>query len=651
MICSLIYIFSFLGILPIALIMQRVVISNHSQQNDLSENLVKSLQSTSCDVITINEYFPEEVKHREQAIRWCEMFVVVASVRYQRHTYCLELANYAKTIRKPIITILGQTNYKPFGTLGAIAVAGGTTIDFTRKEDFESNVTRLKKEVEVKSVSSSTSKPEIPKSGFVANANKTATKCSGVFVSYQSDTTNIAKMIEAALISNGGSTLGNPTKSNDEAIIGCQVFVAVLSREYQSSEQSQASYELARAYRKNIVPVIGAKEYTPSGWLALAIAGKLYYSMPDHETAYKPFYDSSLMNDFCYAVKAFLQPQASEEERESSEIAALDKQLEDCKKKLQQWPPQPRPKEEEQAAAVTQAETAVAEMKVTADKKNLPFNYIHHEVTRMSFVPPKPLFDARGVPLRRTFDVMCSYQWDIQRFVRNFYMDLHMRNVEVWMDIWGGMQGNINESMANAVECSAVIICFLTEKYQKSVNCCLELKYALDRQKPIIFIKVEPSLVLLPWISDVVARSQVFEMSSISDAGKKDDGIPRINRIAELTRVYVTKRPRRPIEDDVTEEVFARRDMLEDALYWIHHNQGTARFIKCGRCGAEFDDNSMEGCKRHSSYFMGGTIMAGRWMCCQQRSKDSPGCSKAKHTTTVKKWAQIPGHGGCFNWS
>ena len=88
-------------------------------------------------------------------------------------------------------------------------------------------------------------------------------------------------------------------------------------------------------------------------------------------------------------------------------------------------------------------------------------------------------------------------------------MDLHMRNLEVWMDIWGGMQGNINEAMANAVECSTAMVCFLTAKYQQSVNCCLELKYALSRGKPIIFIKVEPKLSLLPWISDVVARSKV----------------------------------------------------------------------------------------------------------------------------------------------
>jgi hypothetical protein len=139
-------------------------------------------------------------------------------------------------------------------------------------------------------------------------------------------------------------------------------------------------------------------------------------------------------------------------------------------------------------------------------------------------------------------------------------------------------------------------------------------------------------------------------MSSISDSGKMDDGIPRINRISELIRDYSSRTPTKVLEVDVTEEVHARREMLEDALYWIHHNQGTARYMTCGRCGVEFDDNSQDGCKQHSAYFMGGTIIAGRWVCCQQRSKDSPGCQKTKHTTTVFNWKEITGHGGCFNW-
>ena len=91
--------------------------------------------------------------------------------------------------------------------------------------------------------------------------------------------------------------------------------------------------------------------------------------------------------------------------------------------------------------------------------------------------------------------------------------------------------------------------------------------------------------------------------------------------------------------------------MLEGALYHIHKREGTARFMKCRRCETEFDENSKDGCKEHSGYFVKGTIIVGRWICCQQRSKDSPGCTKTEHTTTALEWVQIPGHDGCYKWS
>jgi hypothetical protein len=46
----------------------------------------------------------------------------------------------------------------------------------------------------------------------------------------------------------------------------------------------------------------------------------------------------------------------------------------------------------------------------TPAPSSLPLTYIRHEVSRLSFSPPEPLFDLLGNPLRRTFDAMISYQ-------------------------------------------------------------------------------------------------------------------------------------------------------------------------------------------------------------------------------------------------
>lgn len=206
--------------------------------------------------------------------------------------------------------------------------------------------------------------------------------------------------------------------------------------------------------------------------------------------------------------------------------------------------------------------------------------------------------------------------------------------------------------MAAAVENSSVILSFLTDRYQQSVNCNLELKYAVSRKKPIVFIKAQKNLQLKDWIQEIVSKSILFEMTSISDAGIMDDGIPRMNRISEAVRKLSQWQAKQvQTRSDVSEEVYELQEQLEDALYWIHNNEGTARFETCTRCGAKYDEKSRAGCKKHSAYYMGGTIMAGRWVCCQQREKGGMGCQNTFHIKIPRKFQEMAGHGGCFKWN
>ena len=50
------------------------------------------------------------------------------------------------------------------------------------------------------------------------------------------------------------------------------------------------------------------------------------------------------------------------------------------------------------------------------------------------------------------------------------------------MDIKGGVHGNINAAMAKGVEGAQVICPFMTEDYENSVSCEVELNYAKDCQ-------------------------------------------------------------------------------------------------------------------------------------------------------------------------
>lgn len=423
-----------------------VLLSCHSKDAAMAAKISEVLQKSGFDPLTATETVPSQLSYRENVVQWAEVVVILASIKYQRNETCLELSNYAKDTKKPIKAVIVQQNFCPSGALGAISIAGGNPISVTDQNGFDQDMNKLVKalnELVEYQPNKVLPKPKWDDRKIFQKFGNIPGDGSGVFVSYHEDGANSARLIK-----NGrgktisiSPTLGIPNKDNLPAIKACETFIAIMSTGYQKCDRCQEEFECARAGKKKIVPVKGVEGFRPTGWLALAIAGKLYYEILNEDQAYRAYTnvpDSNPMNDFVYAV--YLKPYPHEDEVEKTEIAALKKQLAEAKEKLGgNWPPKKRPPEKQEELLVLKPEDLVLKK-----DDNLPFNYIHHEVTRMTFNPPKPLFDDRGVPIKQKFDVMLSYQWDIQSFVRNVYMDLDMRSFKAWMDIWGEMLGNIN---------------------------------------------------------------------------------------------------------------------------------------------------------------------------------------------------------------
>eukprot|EP00794_Sanderia_malayensis_P012816 gene12816-14129_t len=86
--------------------------------------------------------------------------------------------------------------------------------------------------------------------------------------------------------------------------------------------------------------------------------------------------------------------------------------------------------------------------------------------------------------------VMLSYQWNSQKEVVRIKERLEADGYDVWMDV-DDMQGNIYQRMAEAVQEAAVIVVFMTEKYEQSVNCNKEIQFAQVKQKSIVPVKLE----------------------------------------------------------------------------------------------------------------------------------------------------------------
>ena len=71
------------------------------------------------------------------------------------------------------------------------------------------------------------------------------------------------------------------------------------------------------------------------------------------------------------------------------------------------------------------------------------------------------------------------------------------------MDIYGGIENDVNTEMAEGVENADVFICFCTQDYQKSRNCKKELEYADKWKKHIIPVICDPNYTQPPTGKDV----------------------------------------------------------------------------------------------------------------------------------------------------
>eukprot|EP01043_Picozoa_sp_COSAG02_P005076 COSAG02_NODE_135_length_34565_cov_80.368856_30_plen_1468_part_00 len=91
-----------------------------------------------------------------------------------------------------------------------------------------------------------------------------------------------------------------------------------------------------------------------------------------------------------------------------------------------------------------------------------------------------------------TKHVMLSYNWDHQAQVKRVHDLLTELGIKCWMDIAGGMSvGDIYDAMAEGVSNAYAVVCFMSQKYQDSENCRLELKFAKQNGLPIVPVMME----------------------------------------------------------------------------------------------------------------------------------------------------------------
>jgi hypothetical protein len=117
-----------------------------------------------------------------------------------------------------------------------------------------------------------------------------------------------------------------------------------------------------------------------------------------------------------------------------------------------------------------------------------------------------PIKTTKSVVKAAKRHVMISYQWDRQRLASVIERKLSAAGYTTWYDL-NNMRGGVNESMADAVENSAVV---LVDQYKMNANCKKECEYAEKCSKPIVWIVVQQDFSANAWLGLLMGDSLYY---------------------------------------------------------------------------------------------------------------------------------------------
>ncbi|KAJ7387294.1 hypothetical protein OS493_004274 [Desmophyllum pertusum] len=209
--------------------------------------------------------------------------------------------------------------------------------------------------------------------------------------------------------------------------------------------------------------------------------------------------------------------------------------------------------------------------------------------------------------------IMLSYQWNKQELAEKVYNGLRNHGINAWMDVHGGMKGNINDSMAEGVDGAATVCCFMTADYSGSRNCKKELNYADSQTKVIVPLMCEKGFKAQGWLGIITAgllwidfrdettfensiQSLAKEIINSLESGSEDDikmdpSEMSEGAIAHAPQIDIQKKPGRAFLHKLTGQFLAEsgqvkfhpqsgnrstlvmRDQAEDTSYWVEEKK------------------------------------------------------------------------------
>eukprot|EP01046_Picozoa_sp_COSAG06_P007873 COSAG06_NODE_392_length_16344_cov_4.086981_12_plen_1028_part_00 len=107
--------------------------------------------------------------------------------------------------------------------------------------------------------------------------------------------------------------------------------------------------------------------------------------------------------------------------------------------------------------------------------------------------------------------VMASYNWDHQDVILRVVASLQDRGYLVWVDT-EQMKGATVDTMALAVEGSAVVLIGVSRAYKESSNCRMEAQYALQKKKALIPLMLTQGYEADGWLGLLLGTSMWYAL-------------------------------------------------------------------------------------------------------------------------------------------
>lgn len=778
-----------------------VFVCHSSQEPELRRRLAgrawcegKASSPILSTVAVVTERYPRDTQARAELLTRAQVAVLAVDAAFQQASALIAAVSFLKDSRKEVVAGPLTFHSRPSGAVGAVCFAfgawmpelffaprqesggceddgdgatrrsGATTLSFLSQDEAATVVAVASaSECELDAIDASEhaavalqaaatgvgNAPDAsPRRLLFVFAGADGERVAGAFatLTYDSATTAVECCTQTL-----DCDLATLARADAAAFV---ITDACMGTDRPSAQYFRRLLEAAIRWRTPVLPINAATARISDGggWLALAMAGKLWYqvaldSLELIHTKYADIPgcackvdDSCLANDFLQCLDGLLAKSAAAalaatatppstldsvddgSEREAALIAccrerarvggglsadhvdALCAAVCDLVARHDADPDNATPRQQLEALGVATNPCAFAQqvadeecdvrahtpsptqlLPAAPENDQLSLATVHYKVTRTGHAPLPSVLDARGLPLvNLQLDAMFSYQWSAQQAVLDVHQQGSVHRLRAWLDVFGHMQGNVNAAMATAVENVACVVVFITRAYVQSVNCRLEFQYARTCGTPLLFAFLEDPRVLaaeLPdWLVDAVGVRSFSVLPTLrrdndgSDNNNDsrvlaldlttDDKIHGASTLAVLFSAirqlaaarYRRGAPRTAYDGSLL--LYATTRALRHAVQrqqrqdQPHGADTSLSRLTCTRCGAAFDPAtpaSVDGCRRHAAYYVGGTLIAGRWACCEEQARDGAGCEPVQHTAESRTWTLDPSF-GTYSW-